>query len=1591
MAAPAPMSNPGSKAPGAGGNGGNQPVINPNASPVPIISGSEPDATPNPNTPAAGTPATILSTGLASAMGVQVGTVVPSGTLVTPAQSAGQKGMTTIATPDGKGGVVIANVAPIASDEGAATSPIANGPQKGPGPAVILSTGLAQLINANSSNGVTVKVGDIVPSGTIIDSSGMHLPGVPTVAPVAAGSQYYEFQGKGGNVTQVSTGQYNSWTPQQQFMFQMSIGAIPLNAVLVVSADGKTWGYTEAATVVTSGGKDTGVLTRYTNPDGSINIQAALAGGVTADYILSHTGASINDIQMARALNAVSNALTSNADGTYNSADINAAVASGKLTQAEVDIVFGIRAVGTSSVSGYPTSYTQDDWDADIASGKIPKGAVFSGYNSKTGVVSYTLTSTGYPSTYTQDQWDADIASGKIPAGSTFTGYNLATGQVSYQLPNVVVPTVPAVPPSQFTHLNALNQKYASALTQFGVDIPPTVSFSQFNAIVRKVPGDVQNQAEKMAGTSVDVKGNQMAALTNDLMNKVGYKQGVTAKTVGTLENVGTAGIATTVANWKGMTAAGKAIGVTSDAVTLVFDGLLLWQVGAGAISLYGSVVNGTVFDTAGNAIGKIATSVNNTTAEMGDYPTSTLTLEERQAAMSAQQVNTGMGVGAEKVSTPIGEFQIDNPQTELPWKNVVTSANGNPYVYSINPEAPAQSVSGGLDDQPTPTQQLLNSNVRTGYATPEAAAAAYAKMAAGAMNFENEPIGPNNELTMSQPEVAPIKTAEQLGNMYGEEAPAARNPSPAQQMEEYNSRLNAAPPMPQINFTALGAVGTNVMIGGQQFQIADNKTLRLVKSPAVTNQGVTVSSSGSSVTAEQSTLIAGVLADAQLESVSPETLQMLSTSQGLQLVTAVGGALDNGTLTAGQAATAIQQATNQWVANAQASTVSIAHTAEQINQGAGVKVEESILPEWLDDTEMSRLRALGLTNTQIRDILKQSGGNKALFYSLIQKAILIREMRIAAVEKQLREMPEPTEKQPSVFPGIVTRSPESEPEYLTNAYPTVRTQVDIADAGIKSPMTPELNELVNVLNNTIASGALLQSQAQVVLQSVANADPQVAVQTAERVRQAAGVRAPSVKELPEWLDDTEFERLVSLGLSADEIYRLLDIAGFDKSLFDNLVSQKLKYLQQRQIDKDIKKILEIGKLDAMYVAPNYQAWERLIGSQRNINVSAEQLGSALQPFEERKDEYLTWIRIDKNPDGSPKITTWVVKMPDLIAGVAKQLQTDEEVENAGEKSNTQTQQQQMVRTLQGNLGNITQLTSIGNALAGTSLSTNQQTQLQQAVQTVLQQQMQTQTQQEQQQSQQMQRQMQQQMQQDQQQKQIQEQQRQQQQQMQQQQIQQQEQQMQQAQQMRQAQQMQQAQQVQTLVQEQTDTSTTTSTSTVPPPTEETVGGIIPPGSSNPLPQATIGKSNGMFTWYQGERRVGNEMRDIWYIIKSPYKSAKDAFVSDYPPKGATVVKGAGAAHLTIKQLTGEAPSEVIMQMGVMDIDVTGKGDKINSIRFIADPDHIYETQFDLKDATYLDSQPKRKYTVSSKQGKNGKKSKSHSKKDSDVGLGMMR
>ena len=153
---------------------------------------------------------------------------------------------------------------------------------------------------------------------------------VPSTTPVTEDDDAYVFTDANNKEIEVKTSEYDSWTPAQQLAWQTSEGLInskpPVNT---------------PSYVPDSTGKDTSVLARYTNSDGTIDIRAALAGGVTADYITQHTGASLSDISTAKAINKVNSVLKANKDGTYNTDDIKAAVSSGKLTQVDVDVVFG--------------------------------------------------------------------------------------------------------------------------------------------------------------------------------------------------------------------------------------------------------------------------------------------------------------------------------------------------------------------------------------------------------------------------------------------------------------------------------------------------------------------------------------------------------------------------------------------------------------------------------------------------------------------------------------------------------------------------------------------------------------------------------------------------------------------------------------------------------------------------------------------------------------------------------------------------------------------------------------------------------------------------------------------------------------------------------------------------------------------------------------------------------------------------------------------------------------------------------------------------------------------------------------------------
>ena len=83
---------------------------------------------------------------------------------------------------------------------------------------------------------------------------------------------------------------------------------------------------------------------------------------------------------------------------------------------------------------------------------------------------------------------------------------------------------------------------------------------------------------------------------------------------------------------------------------------------------------------------------------------------DEEISFVRANQVKEGMGIGAEKIDTGIGEVAIDNPIAEYPGKYIVSSsAKGTPYVSYVDPTAPPQSVIGGIEDQPNPTDLAMD------------------------------------------------------------------------------------------------------------------------------------------------------------------------------------------------------------------------------------------------------------------------------------------------------------------------------------------------------------------------------------------------------------------------------------------------------------------------------------------------------------------------------------------------------------------------------------------------------------------------------------------------------------------------------------------------------------------------------------------------------------------------------------------------------------------------------------------------------------------------------------------------------------------
>lgn len=248
----------------------------------------------------------------------------------------------------------------------AATQAIINSRALAAGSSAI-NSGTAKTVTVTPQGNVTTETttpgvtntGKASATSTGVDTS---VP-VPKVTPIAPTDNYYQWTAN-GKTSQVTAAQYDSWTPAQQFAYLKSIGQIDSKATLVINKDG-TWGYTGASSAAPSGSglPAPTVLNKYTNPDGSVNLSAALAGGVTASW-LAQNGFQQSDIQQAQTTNAVTSSLKSYATaGGYDIAKALAdkAVTTQQLISAGFDSTAVNQAITANSIMATLAKYKSGD------------------------------------------------------------------------------------------------------------------------------------------------------------------------------------------------------------------------------------------------------------------------------------------------------------------------------------------------------------------------------------------------------------------------------------------------------------------------------------------------------------------------------------------------------------------------------------------------------------------------------------------------------------------------------------------------------------------------------------------------------------------------------------------------------------------------------------------------------------------------------------------------------------------------------------------------------------------------------------------------------------------------------------------------------------------------------------------------------------------------------------------------------------------------------------------------------------------------------------------------------------------------------
>jgi hypothetical protein len=109
--------------------------------------------------------------------------------------------------------------------------------------------------------------------------------------------------------------------------------------------------------------------------------------------------------------------------------------------------------------------------------------------------------------------------------------------------------------------------------------------------------------------------------------------------------------------------------------------------------------------------------------------------------------------------------------------------------------------------------------------------------------------------------------------------------------------------------------------------------------------------------------------------------------------------------------------------------------------------------------------------------------------------------------------------------------------------------------------------------------------------------------------------------------------------------------------------------------------------------------------------------------------------------------------------------------------------------------------------------------------------------------------------------------------------------------------------------------------------------------------------SKGAIALYQGKIRQGTELKSVWYIIRYPYKSEKDAYkiVGDLPRGIVPIMKADGLSYNAIHLLTGIPPNRLSLDLGVQDILVTHEGGGKMKATYFHNPRRKTKGDIDLK------------------------------------------